>query len=90
MAKEGLFGRVAALGGESDCDKAVAAAPNEGFRHLQVRLKAKDASRVKCLADFRGLSVQDALVQAINEMLAGWKAQPVENPGTAKRTVTKP
>lgn len=85
MAKEGLFGRVAALGGESDCAKAVAAAPDDGFRHLQVRLKAKDASRVKCLADIRGLSVQDALVQAVNEMLAGWKAQPVENPGTAKR-----
>lgn len=85
MAREGLFGRVAALGGESDCAKAADAATDEGFRHLQVRLKAKDASRVKCLADIRGLSVQDALVQAVNEMLAGWKAQPVENPGTAKR-----
>lgn len=89
MAKEGLFGRVAALGGESDCSKAAETVAVDGFRHLQVRLKAKDASRVKCLADIRGLSVQDALVQAVNEMLAGWRAQPVENPGTAKRKAAK-
>lgn len=85
MAKGGLFGRVAALGGKSDCSKAAETTALDGFRHLQMRLKAKDASRVKCLADIRGLSVQDALVQAVNEMLMGWNDQPVENPGTAKR-----
>lgn len=85
MAKDGLFGRVAALGGESDCAKLTKTPTKEGVRHLQVRLKARDAGRVKYLSDIRGLSIQDALVQAINEMLAGWDAQPVENPGTAKR-----
>lgn len=69
----------------SDCER-LADRPDDGtFRHLQVRLSTRDAKRVRCQADDHDLSIQDALVLALNNLMTEWEQQPVGNPGTAKR-----
>lgn len=66
---------------ESDCERIAAAEDVEGHRHLQVRLTLRDAKRFRCLSDYRGLTMQDALVAGINALMADWGEAPVGNPG---------
>lgn len=70
-----------------DCQKLAEAEEASGHRHLQVRLTLRDAKRFRCLSDLRDLTIQDALVNAINSLLGEWCSPPVENPGArGKRT----
>jgi hypothetical protein len=55
------------------------------FRHLQVRLERGDAIRFRRAAEDHGLTLQTALVEAINHMMAEWGEPPVANPGTASK-----
>jgi hypothetical protein len=86
MMAEGMFkGFLEKAKTQSDCER-LANQPDDGtFRHLQVRLTSRDAKRVRCQADERNLSIQDALVTALNNLMLEWGQQPVANPGTAKR-----
>lgn len=68
-----------------DCAQLAAAEEAVGHRHLQVRLALRDAKRVKCLADMRGMSIQDALVAGINALMSEWNEPPVANPGARSK-----
>ena len=57
----------------------------EQYRYLQVRLQRADAQRLKHLADTHGLSIQAALVQAINRLLEEWGDEPCNDPGSRRR-----
>lgn len=83
---EGMFkGFLEKAKAKSDCERLLDQPDDGTFRHLQVRLTSKDAKRIRCQADERDLSIQDALVLALNNLLLEWGQQPVSNPGTAKR-----
>ncbi len=64
-----------------DCQQLAEAEDAAGHRHLQVRLMLRDAKRLRCLSDLRDLTIQDALVTAINSLLGEWGEPPVGNPG---------
>lgn len=66
---------------ENDCAKLAESEDQAGHRHLQVRLTKRDAKRFRCLSDTRDMSIQDALVNAVNALLAEWNEPPVANPG---------
>lgn len=83
----GMFERFLVKAKEGDCGRLASQEEDGTFRHLQVRLTGRDAKRVRCLADMRDLSIQDALVAALNALLVEWGQQPVMNPGTRKRSV---
>lgn len=51
------------------------------YKNLQARTILEDAARFKYEAEKRGLSVQDALVEAINSLLREWGEPPIRNPG---------
>ena len=70
---------------QSDCAQLAEAEDAGGHRHLQVRLALRDAKRVKCLADMRGMSIQDALVAGINALMSEWSEPPVANPGARSK-----
>jgi hypothetical protein len=53
-------------------------------RHLQVRLTRNDAVRFKHAAEDRGLTIQSALVEAINRVFAEWGEAPAADPTTAR------
>lgn len=78
---DNIFGKFLTQAKQSDCERLAASEPAEGFRHLQVRLKLRDAKRFRCRADLAGKTMQDALVDAINMLMAEWGEAPVENPG---------
>ena len=63
---------------------APAAAASEGLRHLQVQLTKTDARRFRRAAEDRELSLQAALVEAVNRLLTEWGEAPVADPGTAR------
>ena len=54
-------------------------------RHLQVRLTRNDAVRFKRAAEDRGLTIQSALVEAINRVLAEWGEAPAADPTTGQK-----
>ncbi len=53
-------------------------------RHLQVQLLKPDALDFKHEAERRGLSVQAALVEAINRLRQEWGLPPIADPGAAR------
>lgn len=56
------------------------------FKHIQVRLSADDAKRFKRAAeDYGNLSLQAAMVEAINALMLSWGESPVSDPGTQLR-----
>ena len=61
---------------------------SKDFRYLQVRLSKDDALKFKHRAEFEGLNVQQAMVEAISKQLESWGELPCFNPGTT-RTKTK-
>jgi hypothetical protein len=66
---------------QNDCARLAESEDEAGHRHLQVRLTKRDAKRFRCLSDLRDMSIQDALVSAVNAMMAEWNEPPVANPG---------
>ena len=54
-------------------------------RHLQVRLTRNDAVRFKRAAEDRGLTIQSALVEAINRVFAEWGEAPAADPTTGQK-----
>lgn len=70
---------------QSDCERLAASEPADGYRHLQVRLRLRDAKRFRCRADLAGKTMQDALVDAINMQMTEWGEAPVANPGAKDR-----
>jgi hypothetical protein len=54
-------------------------------RHLQVRLTRNDAVRFKHAAEDRGLTIQSALVEAINRVFAEWGEAPAADPTTGQK-----
>jgi hypothetical protein len=54
-------------------------------RHLQVRLTRNDAVRFKHAAEDRGLTIQSALVEAINRILAEWGEAPAADPAAGQK-----
>lgn len=78
---DNIFGKFLNQAKQSDCERLAASEPADGFRHLQVRLRLRDAKRFRCRADLAGKTMQDALVDAINTLMAEWGEAPVENPG---------
>jgi hypothetical protein len=62
------------------------AAPT-GYKFVQVRLTADDAKRFRRAAeDNSGLTLQAAMVEAINAVMLSWGESPVSDPGTVLRT----
>ena len=59
-----------------------AASPDR--RHLQVQVLKTDALDFKHEAERRGLSVQAALVEAINRLRQEWGLSPIADPGAAR------
>jgi hypothetical protein len=57
----------------------------DAVRHLQVRLTRNDAVRFKRGAEDRGLTIQSALVEAINRVFAEWGEAPAADPTTSQR-----
>ena len=57
----------------------------DAVRHLQVRLTRNDAVRFKRAAEDRGLTIQSALVEAINRLFAEWREAPAADPTTAQK-----
>ena len=53
-------------------------------RHLQVQVLKVDALDFKHEAERRGLSVQAALVEAINRLRQEWGLPPITDPGAAR------
>jgi hypothetical protein len=61
--------------------KATTAAPSS-YKFVQVRLTADDAKRFRRAA---GLTLQAAMVEAINALMLSWGESPVSDPGTQLR-----
>lgn len=57
----------------------------DAVRHLQVRLTRNDAVRFKRGAEDRGLTIQSALVEAINRVFAEWGEAPAADPTTSQK-----
>ena len=57
----------------------------DAVRHLQVRLTRNDAVRFKHAAEDRGLTIQSALVEAINRVFAEWGEAPAADPTTGQK-----
>ena len=57
----------------------------DAVRHLQVRLTRNDAVRFKRAAEDRGLTIQSALVEAINRVFAEWGEAPAPDPTTGQK-----
>lgn len=57
----------------------------DAVRHLQVRLTRNDAVRFKRAAEDRGLTIQSALVEAINRIFAEWEEAPAADPTTGQK-----
>ncbi len=55
-----------------------------GLKHLQVRLTKPDAIRLRRAAEDRDLSLQSALIEAINLLMDHWGDGPVDDPGTVR------
>lgn len=86
MAGNSMFeGFLAKAKVQSDCAKLAGKTEDGTYRHLQVRLSTRDARRFKYQADDHGLSLQDALVLAINDLMREWGQEPCRNLGTAKK-----
>jgi hypothetical protein len=65
--------------------KATTAAPSS-YKFVQVRLTADDAKRFRRAAeDNAGLTLQAAMVEAINALMLSWGESPVSDPGTQLR-----
>jgi hypothetical protein len=61
------------------------ASPAE-YKFVQVRLTADDAKRFRRSAeDNAGLTLQAAMVEAINALMLSWGESPVSDPGTQLR-----
>lgn len=85
MTAESMFaGFLAKAKAQSTSDKP-GISDDHTCRHLQVRLSSGDARRFKHQAENRGLSVQDALVTAVNELMWEWEQDPCRNPGTTRK-----
>lgn len=61
---------------------AAAAPTPTGYIHLQVRLDYDDAERFRAAARRRRLTLQSALIEAVNRLLGEWGEAPVPDPGT--------
>lgn len=82
----GMFGEfIEKAKARSDCERRLDQPDDGTFRHLQVRLTSKDAKAIRCQTGMRDLSIQDALVLALNNLLLEWGELPISNPGTAKK-----
>lgn len=66
--------------------KQQAEAAPTSYKFAQVRLTAEDAKRFRRAAEDNGnLTLQAAMVEAINALMASWGESPVSDPGTELR-----
>lgn len=62
------------------------AATETEYKFVQVRLTADDAKRFRRAAeDNAGLTLQAAMVEAVNALMLSWGESPVSDPGTQLR-----
>ncbi|MBC8553913.1 MAG: hypothetical protein H8D23_30245 [Candidatus Brocadiales bacterium] len=57
----------------------------EELKHLQVRLTKSDAKKFRRAAEDADLTLQSALIQAINRIMSEWGESEVADPGTARK-----